>query len=176
MWLDINISKCNFCIISDFKVPCDNGSRCYRLSDRCDRVADCDDGVDELFCASHRTPPSYKCLLTNKCDHLTTTTTTWPFCSGFSCDLGQTCYYESERCDGISKCNDNSDESNCFTDCGSRARCDDGQGCYYSSSRCDDYYDCVDGSDENGCPAGSTGRSDQMPPFHFVHWGLKSNV
>ncbi|XP_064598541.1 low-density lipoprotein receptor-related protein 6-like [Liolophura sinensis] len=158
---DILSSACAAPVCKDLKIPCDNESKCYRLSDRCDQIADCKDGVDELFCFSYLTPSRRKCILTGKCDTITTTTTTTrrPYCSMYSCDFGQTCYIEYERCDGLTKCNDKSDEMNCYVDCGSRFRCDDGQGCYSSASQCDDYNDCVDGSDEANCPTRATGLS-----------------
>lgn len=96
---------------------------------------------------------------------------------GFRCDDGQIVSRRAE-CDGVSECDDNSDEARCgfsftcndgavlpgFLVCDGFSQCNGGEDeadCFFECGsgdfvpkefKCDGDSDCVDGSDELGCP------------------------
>uniref|UniRef100_A0A3P8PZF7 Low density lipoprotein receptor-related protein 2b n=1 Tax=Astatotilapia calliptera TaxID=8154 RepID=A0A3P8PZF7_ASTCA len=71
----------------------------------------------------------------------------------FECDEGR-CRPNSDRCDGIVDCIDQTDEANCTDSatCSPYAFTCNNKHCIYASWRCDGMDDCGDGSDEINCP------------------------
>uniref|UniRef100_A0A3B4FXS2 Low-density lipoprotein receptor-related protein 2 n=1 Tax=Pundamilia nyererei TaxID=303518 RepID=A0A3B4FXS2_9CICH len=70
----------------------------------------------------------------------------------FECDEGR-CRPNSDRCDGIVDCIDQTDEANCTdSTCSPYAFTCNNKHCIYASWRCDGMDDCGDGSDEINCP------------------------
>uniref|UniRef100_A0A1B6E757 CUB domain-containing protein n=1 Tax=Clastoptera arizonana TaxID=38151 RepID=A0A1B6E757_9HEMI len=71
----------------------------------------------------------------------------------FQCSDEQ-CISMNKRCNGISDCNDHSDEHNCKSDCAINGKmsCFNGR-CFNNTQRCDGKLDCDNGRDELNCPA-----------------------
>ncbi|KAL4235004.1 Low-density lipoprotein receptor-related protein 12 [Mactra antiquata] len=117
---------------------CDGENDCYDFTqERCDGVWDCPHkGSDEIGCG-HCSKGDYSCgLQTNQC------------------------YHASERCNGLARCSNAFDETNCSSDqCGTHNGtflCRNNR-CIYESWTCDQRDDCGDNSDEEFC-AGTTKR------------------
>ena len=71
---------------------------CHPISIRCNGEYDCADRSDEEHCSRPtRRPPTYPC-------------------PQHTCPNGQ-CYSENQRCDGISQCDDGTDETGCKLHC-----------------------------------------------------------
>ncbi|XP_071850074.1 uncharacterized protein [Apostichopus japonicus] len=109
------------CQPNDF--DCDNGAS-IPLTSLCDGRVDCEHGEDEgERCRKH--------------------------CPDFKCIDSSTCFSRDELCDGVSDCNDTSDEAGCTvhktTECFS---CDLGEKCISFSWLCDEIVDCEDLADE----------------------------
>lgn len=70
----------------------------------------------------------------------------------FQCAHGKKCIELSQVCDGVSQCQDRSDELECAQWVeGCAHQCDNKSRCIPSSFLCDGERDCWDGSDEANC-------------------------
>lgn len=70
----------------------------------------------------------------------------------FQCAHGKKCIELSQVCDGVSQCQDRSDELECAPRVdGCAHQCDNKSRCIPSSFLCDGERDCWDGSDEANC-------------------------
>jgi len=85
---------------------CLSGAQCIRSDGRCNDVANCDDGSDELACETHWGIAAV--LHNEECQD--------PFISDvqFRC-ADNTCTHIHGRCNGVNNCADGSDEMNCAT-------------------------------------------------------------
>lgn len=72
----------------------------------------------------------------------------------FRCLSGATCFPLSWRCDGVTECEDMSDEMNCGICKSHQFRCQNGD-CIDSKYKCDGTVHCKDHSDEQCCLSGS---------------------
>ncbi|KAK9506371.1 hypothetical protein O3M35_008323 [Rhynocoris fuscipes] len=130
----INFAKGNKCLKKE--MSCGDGM-CIPKRWKCNGVADCKNGIDEVNCTT-----------CNKYQ--------------FSCETRDSCIPLEWRCDGNADCEDESDESNCHNEedmvvhshaspCPSgELRCVDGR-CITLQQICDGNKDCSDGADEANC-------------------------
>lgn len=137
---------------------CRNGDECILHDHMCDGEPDCRDGSDEDECPlacdtgdlqvwgeegidQIRRPCQRCCLLTS----VSST-------DQFQCAHGRKCIERSQVCDGVSQCQDRSDELGCSELVeGCSHQCDDRSRCIPDSFLCDGEMDCLDGSDEANC-------------------------
>ena len=70
----------------------------------------------------------------------------------FQCSHGKKCIEKEQVCDGVSQCQDRSDELECSKRSeGCVHQCDDQSRCLPKSFLCDGERDCLDGGDEANC-------------------------
>lgn len=123
--------------------------RCVDPKLVCDGYFDCKNKRDEQNCSDDK---FY--LLSEENEHVRTALGVIRDCgeNETRCRNGKSCVHQSWICDGISDCEDNSDEDNCA---GERSKCEGFQCqnrlCIPKGWECDGTHDCSDGSDEDHC-------------------------
>jgi len=104
---------------------------------QCRLSEDCDE-LEELYCEKHAQRRSSACE--NACY------------GPRSCASGHGSYKLSEVCDGVTECEDGTDEFGCAPYAPSPSACRNTGIPIWSLYRCNGVDDCGDGTDEEGCP------------------------
>uniref|UniRef100_A0A9J2P3L7 EGF-like domain-containing protein n=1 Tax=Ascaris lumbricoides TaxID=6252 RepID=A0A9J2P3L7_ASCLU len=156
-------------------------SKCISQHQVCDRVIDCEDASDELYCSCFSNMghgfTSFRCFNGNAtkgstlyCIQRSMVCDGTPQCpNGHDEDprvcalhdcgdnhlkcANNRCYPQAGFCDGVSDCEDDSDEKNAFCNktCRNSFRCVTTGRCVPYTKQCDGHDDCGDGSDEFDC-------------------------
>ncbi|XP_068678448.1 LDL receptor repeat-containing protein egg-1-like [Montipora capricornis] len=146
---------------ADDRYRCEGGNKCIPLKWICDGVNDCDDKLDERNCFVINETDSVSDVNSKQSDVSQEATAGCPR-STYSCDKGAKCLLLSSLCDGLSDCEDATDERNCPLNpvCESnKFSCDENAKCFPLSWVCDSINDCNDQSDEHNCPKRRTAQS-----------------
>lgn len=84
----------------------------------------------------------------------------------FQCAHGKRCIERNQVCDGVSHCQDRSDELECSKKMeGCDHQCDEKSRCIPESFLCDGESDCQDGSDETNCGTMSLNQETRVLVF-----------
>uniref|UniRef100_A0A2S2Q070 G-protein coupled receptor n=1 Tax=Sipha flava TaxID=143950 RepID=A0A2S2Q070_9HEMI len=179
---DETVSVCG-CLQNEYQ--CKN--KCIELVKRCDRIADCDDGEDEIDCKTHECPTTHhKCTVNYFCIPIDKVCDFKDDCGDGSDELHckhRDCWHQEFKCknsecirpaylcDGENDCSDGSDEENCdesnFVKCG-------GNKLVHSSFWCDGWPECTDNhADELNCNTTCLHNKFQCPNGRCIN---KANV
>jgi len=163
----------NHVVNCDDKFHCQRSNQCIFYSWRCDDVADCELGEDEVDCNNNTCPDNYyRCPQTGHCVPISWICEGNFRCSGhsepvdcrpFNCSEGRfkcysgLCIANYFLCDGDNDCEEGEDETDdiCLKYCSSengKYLCDGQAKCISSYARCNGEIDCSSGSDEKDCP------------------------
>ncbi|XP_063241894.1 basement membrane-specific heparan sulfate proteoglycan core protein isoform X7 [Bacillus rossius redtenbacheri] len=148
------------------EMACRNGE-CVPYTSRCDGLAQCEDGSDELGCPASptsSTPTSVELRPVG-----TSSSTLVSRCRAddqVRCADGRVSICKIQECDGQPDCPGGTDELNCPT---TPPECREGEfvcdldRCLPASMRCDNRVDCTDGTDEQNCPQIQTPQPPTEP-------------
>uniref|UniRef100_A0A0K0DFV6 Chitin-binding type-2 domain-containing protein n=1 Tax=Angiostrongylus cantonensis TaxID=6313 RepID=A0A0K0DFV6_ANGCA len=119
---------------------CSQSEQCVPLSKRCDGHYDCLLEEDEQNCREFYLSAQARFYFLAMC-----------LASEFACVVSEQCVQFSRRCNGISECNDGTDEKNCDV-CGNGLfHCAKSDECIPKGLRCDGIRQCPHGEDELLC-------------------------
>ncbi|XP_026810792.1 G-protein coupled receptor GRL101-like isoform X1 [Rhopalosiphum maidis] len=139
---DEAVSECG-CLQNEFR--CMN--KCIELVKRCDKIADCDEGEDEIDCKTHVCPTTH-----------------------FKC-ANYFCIPTDKTCDFKDDCGDGSDELQCkHRECWhGEFKCKNSE-CIRPGYLCDGEVNCVDGSDEENCETSDFIKCGGSHLVHSTFW------